>query len=151
MIFIPTENYQKLPVSIEYMEAMFKGAGDAGLDAICLTEHFNTIGFYELYNHIRSHYEQNGDTFMYGDLKIFPGMEVDVEEGVHILVLGKIDDIISMNHELEPRKQKGNFISFNDLIAMTKERNLYIGAAHPFRKEVKSQNKQKPVICLGFS
>jgi len=125
---------KKLPVSIQYMEAMFKGARDAGLDAICLTEHFNTIGFYELYNHIRVHYQQEGDTFMYRGLRIFPGMEVDINEGVHILVLGKIEAIIALNQELEPRKQKGRFISFKELITLTKVRGLSIGAAHPYRK-----------------
>jgi len=124
---------KKLPVSIQYMEAMFKGAREAGLDAICLTEHFNTNGFYELYNHIRVHYQQEGDTFIYRGLRIFPGMEVDVDEGVHILVLGKIDDIIKINQELEPRKQKGRFVSFSELVSMTKERGIYVGAAHPYR------------------
>jgi predicted metal-dependent phosphoesterase TrpH len=125
---------KKLPVSIQYMEAMFNGARIAGLDAICLTEHFNTIGFYELYNHIRTHYQQEGDTFMYQGLRIFPGMEVDVREGVHILVLGKIDDIMTMNQELENHKQKESFVSFTELVKRTKRKGLFIGAAHPYRE-----------------
>lgn len=113
---------------------MFQGAIREGLDSLCLTEHFNTIGFDELYRHIQINYKQEGDLFLYRGLKIFPGMEVDVCEGMHILVLGPMSAILELNRRLEPNKVKGRFIPFNELCQLAKAKGCYIGAAHPYRK-----------------
>ena len=36
---------KKLPFSKEYTDWLFREAQKSGLDALCLTEHFNTLGF----------------------------------------------------------------------------------------------------------
>ena len=43
-----------LPFSVEYTRWLLGEAKSAGLDAICLTEHFNTLQFDELYRYIAS-------------------------------------------------------------------------------------------------
>ena len=40
---------KKLPFSTVYTDWLFGEAKDAGLNALCLTEHFNTLQFDELY------------------------------------------------------------------------------------------------------
>ena len=72
---------KKLPFSEEYTHWLFSEAQGAGLDALCLTEHFNTWGFGELYQFIASHSEREGDTLVFNGLRIFPGMETDIAEG----------------------------------------------------------------------
>ena len=52
---------KKLPFSEEYTNWLFQEASKAGLDAICLTEHFNTWGFDEIYQYIANHFEQEQD------------------------------------------------------------------------------------------
>lgn len=43
---------KKLPFSEEYTDWLFEQAKKAGLDALCLTEHFNTLQFEELYRYL---------------------------------------------------------------------------------------------------
>ena len=43
---------KKLPFSKEYTDWLFREAKRAGLDALCLTEHFNTLGFQDIYQYL---------------------------------------------------------------------------------------------------
>ena len=85
----PRQAGQKAAVSEEYTHWLFSEAQGAGLDALCLTEHFNTWGFGELYQFIASHSEREGDTLVFNGLRIFPGMETDIAEGGHILSIDR--------------------------------------------------------------
>ena len=82
-----------LPFSVEYTRWLLGEAKSAGLDAICLTEHFNTQQFDEVYGYIASHGEQAGDAFVFDGLKVFPGMETDIAEGGHVLSIGPMEAI----------------------------------------------------------
>ena len=125
---------KKLPFSSEYTDWLFSEAKLAGLDAICLTEHFNTLGFREVYEYISDNYIRQGDAFICKGLRIFPGMEVDIAEGGHILVIGKMEEILELNQRLEPYKEKSTFLSFVQLIEMIKEYAVIVGAGHPYRE-----------------
>ena len=125
---------KKLPFSTEYTDWLFREAKRAGLDALCLTEHFNTLGFEEVYRYIAGRYEKEGDSFVTDEgLRIFPGMEVDIAEGGHTLVIGTIESMLEMNRRLEPWKEKGHFLPFADWARMTEEYPVFFGAAHPYR------------------
>ena len=106
----------KLPFSTVYTDWLFGEARRAGLDALCLTEHFNTLQFDELYGYLLSSCERQGDTLVTGDgLRIFAGMETDIAEGGHVLSIGKPEDILELNRRLEPYKEKGRFLPFAKL------------------------------------
>lgn len=124
---------KKLPFSTTYTNWLFEEASKAGLDVICLTEHFNTLGFDEIYHYLEENYERIGDSFKVGSLRVFPGMEIDIAEGGHILAIGKASDILTLNLELTPYKEKESFIPFKNLLELTKNCPLLLGAAHPFR------------------
>lgn len=66
-------------------------------------------------------------------LAMFPGMEIDIKEKGHILVLGSIEEILELNQELSPNKKVSDFLPFSDLLKILKNYNLILGAAHPFR------------------
>ena len=125
---------KKLPFSSQYTDWLFAEAKEAGLDAICLTEHFNTLGFQEVYEYIKNNYEQDGDTFLANGLRIFPGMEVDIAEGGHILVIGKMEDILVLNNSLKDYMEKGSFLPFEQLLTLLDTYPVIVGAAHPFRE-----------------
>ena len=125
---------RELPFSPEYLEWLFSEARAAGLDALCLTEHFNTLEFDRLYDYIQINYERDGDCFIKNGLRIFPGMEIDVAEGGHMTVLGSVESILKMNHNLELYKERGKFLPIKELSDMVKEYPVLFGAAHPFRK-----------------
>ena len=108
---------KKLPFSTVYTDWLFDEARRAGLDALCLTEHFNTLQFSDLYGYLASKSRRVGDTLeLPNGLRIFPGMETDVAEGGHILSVGPLEAILELNRQLEPYKGKGKFLPFEKLM-----------------------------------
>ena len=126
---------KRLPFSPAYTDWLFAEAEQSGLDGLCLTEHFNTWGFEEVYGYIRERYSQDGDCFRtQSGFRIFPGMEVDIEEGGHILVIGPYDAVLEMNRRLEPYKEKGHFLPLAQLEQMADGYPVLLGAGHPYRE-----------------
>lgn len=126
---------KKLPFSTEYTDWLFDQAKSAGLDSICLTEHFNTLQFDEVYAYIASISRRDGDSLLLQNgLRLFPGMETDIAEGGHILSIGPMETILKLNSELEPYKQKENFLPFDRLMDLFDRYPVLVGAAHPFRE-----------------
>ncbi len=123
-----------LPFSQDYTHWLFKEAKKAGLDALCLTEHFNTLQFREVYSYIASQSEREGDSLIFDGLRIFAGMETDIAEGGHILSIGVMEDILELNQRLEPYKKKGAFLPFKELMDLFDEYPVIVGGAHPFRE-----------------
>ena len=122
-----------LPFSEDYMDWLLGEAKGAGLDAICLTEHFNTRQFSELYRYIAGVCDREGDTFIRDGLRIFPGMETDIAEGGHVLTIGPLDAILELNRRLEPYKEKGRFLPAEELLELFFQYPVLTGAGHPFR------------------
>lgn len=126
---------KKLPFSTIYTDWLLNQARIAGLDAICLTEHFNSLQFAEVYRYIASIGCKQGDTLlMENGLRVFPGMETDVAEGGHILCIGPMEAILELNQRLEPHKTKGNFLPFAQLMDLFAQYPVRVGCAHPFRE-----------------
>ena len=124
-----------LPFSTEYTDWLLNEAKCAGLDAICLTEHFNTQQFELLYRYIATQGTCQGDAYVFDGLKIFPGMETDIAVGGHVLSIGPMEAILELNHRLEPHKAKGSFLPAAELLELFKEYPVLVGAGHPFREE----------------
>lgn len=100
---------KKLPFSKEYTDWLLREAKEAGLDAICLTEHFNTLQFDEVYGYLMEKCKREGDTLVTTEgLRVFTGMETDIAEGGHILSLGTPEHILGLNARLATYKEKGN-------------------------------------------
>lgn len=124
-----------LPFSDVYTDWLFDRAKRSGLDAICLTEHFNTTEFEKIYSYINDHSTMSHDALIYKNgLKIFAGMETDVFEGGHILLIGRMEDILALNRRLELHKTKETFLSFHDLMELLSQYDVIVGNAHPFRE-----------------
>lgn len=47
-----------------------------GLHAICLTEHFNTVCFFDVHDYLDQHFRYTDDHYLVFGVKVFPGMEV---------------------------------------------------------------------------
>ncbi len=124
---------KKLPFDEKYTDNLFKTAHESGLDAICITEHFNTIEFERLYEHMDKNYEFSGGMYWLNGLGIIPGMEVDVCENGHLLMIGEVQDILEFNKRLKPNSKKGEFLSTELVLELATEYNVIKGIAHPFR------------------
>ncbi|MFR7989081.1 MAG: PHP-associated domain-containing protein [Anaerovoracaceae bacterium] len=126
---------KKLPFSTRYTDWLFDEAREAGLDGLCLTEHFNTLQFDELYGYLLDNCRREGDTLLLENgLRIFPGMETDIAEGGHILSLGPAEVILELNRRLEPHKTAGNFLPFEQLMDLFDQYDVLVGGAHPYRQ-----------------
>lgn len=118
----------------DYFEQMIEEAKLNGLDAICLTEHFNTIRFFDVYDYLDAHYRYIDDYYDVNGFKVFPGMEVDVKEGGHTLVIGQRQSIRTMREQLNPYTTKDNFISIDQLNEWVKVNNCLFIGAHFYRE-----------------
>lgn len=126
---------KRLPFSTTYTDWLFGEAKDAGLSALCLTEHFNTLQFDELYGYLSARSAREGDALVLGNgLRVFPGMETDIQEGGHILSVGPLEAILELNQRLAPYKQPGNFLPFSKLRDLFDQYPVLVGGAHPYRE-----------------
>ncbi|MBP1976962.1 PHP-associated domain-containing protein [Cohnella thailandensis] len=125
---------KKTDFSLGYFLSMVREASENGLDAIALTEHFNTRRFSDLLDRLDQTFEYIGDYYSVEGLKVFTGMEVDVMETGHILLIGNRAIIRELNDELEPYKEKGSFIPFGRLLDRTDALPLLRIGAHPLRR-----------------
>ncbi|MBN2981517.1 PHP-associated domain-containing protein [Cohnella algarum] len=117
-----------------YYDEMLREAKANGLDALALTEHFNTRHFFDVYDQLDRLFPYNGEHYEAGSLKIFPGMEVDVRETGHILLIGRKEHILDVRRRLEPFTEKDAFIPFAELMTLAEEVPLLKIGAHPFRE-----------------
>ena len=123
-----------LPFSTEYTDWLLNEAKEAGLDAICLTEHFNTQQFDTLYGYIADRGDKEGDAYVIDGLKVFPGMETDIAEGGHVLSIGPMEAIRELNRRLTPYKSKNAFLPAEELFRLFDQYPVLVGAGHPFRE-----------------
>ena len=126
---------KKVPFSEDYTKSNFRDAKMSGLDAICVTEHYDSSQIDLVYQYIRSNLEKEGDCYIYDGLKIFIGIEVDIAESGHIVVIGPLDEIAELYKDYYERGKKKDHPTFDQLINVIKRPSLLIGAAHPFRDE----------------
>ncbi|KAF4324944.1 hypothetical protein G195_001666 [Phytophthora kernoviae 00238/432] len=67
-------------------------------------------------------------------LRIFPGMEVDIQETGHILLMGQKEHILAVRSGLEQYTAKDSFIPFAELLDLAEAWPLLKIGAHPFRE-----------------
>ena len=124
-----------VPFSQKYTESNFRSAKQAGLDAICLTEHYNGDQVDLVYKYIRNNLEKEKDCYLYDGLKIFIGIEIDIAESGHITVVGTMEEISDIYNEFAGCGRKKSHPAFDELLCVIKRPSVIIGGAHPFRPE----------------
>lgn len=125
---------KKLDFQLEYFNQAIHEASLAGLNAIAMTEHFNTRNFYEIYEQLDAAYPYKENYYDVNGFKVFPGMEIDVDQLGHILVVGTRRKIIDLRNRLEPFTEKGSFVPFKQLLDWCDELELLRIGAHPHRE-----------------
>ncbi|OAB47336.1 PHP-associated domain-containing protein [Paenibacillus antarcticus] len=124
---------KSIDFSYDYFQNMMKEAGKSQLDAIALTEHFNTRRFHEIYDILDQHCNYEGDHYVVEGVKVFPGIEVDVHEKGHILLIGTRENIAAVRSRLDGHTSEGTFIKMDKLMDMSDEHACVSIGAHPFR------------------
>ncbi|OMF27207.1 histidinol-phosphatase [Paenibacillus sp. FSL H8-0548] len=125
---------KKTEFTIEYFQESIQEARLNGLNAIAMTEHFNTHRFYDIYEQLDRHYTYKEDYYDVEGFKLFPGMEVDVKFGGHILVIGMRASVLELRSRLEPHTKADAFVPFEQLLDWCDELSLLRIGAHPHRE-----------------
>ncbi|AOZ92958.1 PHP-associated domain-containing protein [Paenibacillus crassostreae] len=136
--------------SYEYFRNMMQVAYKNQLDAIALTEHFNTRQFGDIYDTLDRHYQYEKDYYMVEGVKVFPGMEVDVQENGHILLIGARENIITVRSKLENHTTEGHYIEMAHLLDLSDEHSCLSIGAHPFR-ELNPLSHVKPELLTRLN
>lgn len=118
----------------DYFYETVINAKEAGLDAIAMTEHFNTNRFYDIYEELDARYEYKHEYYLVEGIKVFTGMEIDVKEVGHILFIGHKRDILHTRDLLENHLKEDEFISFDQLLNIGEQFEFLKIGAHPLRK-----------------
>lgn len=137
---------KKVEFSLEYFEEMAQIAVERGIDAIALTEHFNTKNFYDVYETLNTHFPMENDYYKIHGLKVFPGMEVDVFEVGHILCIGRLQDVLALRKQLDQHTEKDKFVTFKQLLDLCDQYNFLVIGAHPFRESTPLVDKNPDLL-----
>ncbi|SFL42868.1 hypothetical protein SAMN04487943_101499 [Gracilibacillus orientalis] len=117
----------------DYFHEMMEEAKQNGLTALALTEHFNTIRFFDIYAFLDEQYTYVDGFYDVDGLKLFPGIEVDVQEVGHILLIGDRKEVCSLREQLASHLEEEHFIHFDLLMDLAEQYSLLKIGAHPYR------------------
>lgn len=120
---------------LTYFNKEIECAKEAGLDSFVLSEHFNTKDYYVMFEDMKENFNYIGDHYLINEIKVFMGLEVDVENGGHVVLISNRNNILKVRKRLDNYTEKGNFIPFKDLLDLADEFDCIKIGAHPYRGE----------------
>ena len=123
----------KLAFDPAFFQQMTQQAISAGLDAIALTDHFDAPSYAKTHRMLAETYEYCDDTYVVNGLKVFPGIEVEISEGMHLLAIANREDIAAFYERLLGHLEPENYCNAEEYFALQEGLNLITIAAHPFR------------------
>ena len=140
---------KKITVSLEDFKEKMREAKASGLTAIAITEHFNAANIIELYETLQEEFPYEEEYYQIEGMKVFCGLEVDVKENGHFLVIGAREDILTIARLLLPFQNEENFIPVRDLITLLSDFNVLKIGAHPLREST-PWNHHDPSVLKQF-
>jgi hypothetical protein len=123
----------KLEFNPTLFRQMTRHASLVGLDAIALTDHFDSCDYLEIHHFLANEYQYEGDCYLADGIKIFPGIEVEIDEGPHLLVIGGRDEIAAFYRRLDGRFEPGRYINVWEYFKKQEGLNTLSIFAHPVR------------------
>lgn len=125
---------KKITISLEDFKKKMREAKASGLHALAITEHFNSANIIELYETLQEEFSYEEEYYQIEGIKVFCGLEIDVKEIGHFLVIGSRGDILTIARLLLPFQNEKSFIPVKELIALLSDFNVLKIGAHPLRK-----------------
>lgn len=124
---------KKTSFNLSFFQEIVLNAKESGLDAIAMTEHFNTDNYQEIFEVLDAHYPYTNDHYTADGLYIFTGMEVDIAGIGHILCITGKDRLLEMRRQLEGNTDSSNFITLDELLVLGRSHGALMIGAHPLR------------------
>lgn len=126
---------KKATFSMENFKNIIEEAKENNLTAIAITEHFNTLNFNDVYDTLEKTYTYKKDYFDVDGLKVFTGMEVDIAENAHVLVIGNLKNVREVRKFLSNHENKDCFVALKTLLVICEENSMLVIGSHPFRDD----------------
>lgn len=121
-------------------------AKENGLDGYILCEHFNAVDLDSTFSYLNDNFNYENDRYIVNGFSIFLGMEVDIKDNGHIIVVGDRGSIAKIRKELEPHIKKSNFIPFEDLLNLGEKYDCLMIGSHPYREKHKLYIQQEHLL-----
>ncbi len=129
-----TKFSKKTDFSLSYFYRMIGAARKAGLQATALTEHFNTRNFHEIYDTLDRELPYRDHYYDVDGFRVFCGIEMDIREKGHILLIGERSEIRAIQQKFAHNKDKDSFPHAKQLFDFADQYNVIKIGAHPTRR-----------------
>jgi len=123
----------KLGFDFGFFRLMIAHARQMGLDALALTDHFHAPDYAEIGRVLEREYPYSGDCYEVEGIRVFPGIEVEVSEGPHLLVIGGRESIAAYYQRLAGHLTPGNYCTTAEFFEKQSGLNVLTIFAHPLR------------------
>lgn len=122
-----------IPFEHAFFEQTVKRACEMEMFAITITDHFDNSDYEGIYSALDERYEYNGHYYLINGVRFYPGMEVEVREGPHLLVSGTRENILSLYDRLRSHVTEDTFVTVPEFFEKQAGLDLMNIFAHPFR------------------
>lgn len=124
---------RRIGFEYEFFREKIHQAKESGLDGLMMTDHFNIGGLDQFYTFLAKEYVYNGQYFNVEGVRVFPGVEVDLLEGPHLLAGGSAEDVMALRERLRRNFREGNYCPAKEYFHKQEGLDFLNVFAHPFR------------------
>jgi hypothetical protein len=104
-----------------------------GLDAVALTEHFDNPDFKRIYIILDLKFSYVGPYYVAKGVKVFPGVEVSINKGPHLLAISDCDSVLKYFERIPKKSNRKPRCSAKAFFEYQNDLNILSIFAHPFR------------------
>ncbi len=104
-----------------------------GLTSVVMTEHIHAKYFEQIFDYLDLYYTYKGIYYDVGGFRLYTGMEVDLDNRGHILVVAHKTDILKLRRKLINKYPDNP--SLEQLLAEAKVYDTFMIGAHPLRED----------------
>ncbi len=122
-----------IPFEHEFFSQTVARAREQDMFAITITDHFDNSDFEGIYTALDAKYPYNGCYYQIDGIRFYPGMEVEVKEGPHLLVSGTRDEVLAFYDRLRPHLVPETYVTVPEFFEKQVGLDLMNIFAHPFR------------------
>ncbi len=137
------------PIDLNFFQQSVLRAREQDLGAIMITDHHDGPNFEGIYAALDQNYPYNGDYYLVDEVRYYPGVEVAIQEGPHLLVSGQRDSVLTFYDRLRPHLSPETYPTLEEFFTLQTGLDLLNIFAHPLRlgREIE---RVDPALLSGF-
>ena len=124
---------KQIGFDLSFFRQTIKRAKKAGLDALALTDHFASKNLSRIHMALDHEFDYVGPYYFAEGLKLFPGLEMEVREGCHLIAISNRSSMLLYRERLDEHMRQAEACSAHEFLAAQQGLELLTIFAHPFR------------------